>query len=114
MKLKIKSINGLTRPREQVDHFLKSQGFVCRPSHHPVYDIRIEDAASGQVYRLRIPTHHHLSLNQSAYLRLGEPTLSQNSKFQKNQFQGDIPDSVMQAANDKIAEIVSYLQSSPE
>ncbi len=56
MRLLAKRITGIVCPRRVIDQTLTSQGFVRRRQHPPVYDIQIEDVASGTVYRLRIPT----------------------------------------------------------
>ncbi|MDR6224887.1 hypothetical protein [Desmospora profundinema] len=113
MRLRIKSIAGLIRTKDHVDSTLRSQGFVGRSGQ---YDIRIQDSASGHVYRLRIPTYPHSAGERDTcpMMRLGEPSIHCNrgsSRFQSNK--ADIPSPIVEAANDKLAEIVSYLHSRP-
>ncbi|QKG84826.1 hypothetical protein GXN76_10325 [Kroppenstedtia pulmonis] len=112
MSLKVRPIKGLIRKRDQIDSTLKLQGFRSR-SNPPVYDIRIQDSASGHCYRLRIPTQsHQLSPHESSasFLRLGEPTLNRNSSYPRYfTMEQKIPESILEAANHKLAEIASYL-----
>ncbi|MFC4076599.1 hypothetical protein [Salinithrix halophila] len=109
MNLKIKRITGLVRTSGQIDRTLRSQGFISKERLPPVYDIRIQDSASGRAYRLRIPTRIYLGGNgkNGSFLRLGKPSIACSDG------KGNIPDSVFEAANHILAEIVSYLQPSP-
>ncbi|OYD07792.1 hypothetical protein [Paludifilum halophilum] len=112
MNLKIKPIAGLIRTRDHIDRTLRSQGFACRASHPPVYDIRIQDSASGVAYRLRIPIQAHSLTNsgkKGSMVRLGTPRISRNNGG--SQLNQEVPSAIMEAANHKIAEIASYLNN---
>ncbi|PRX41677.1 hypothetical protein CLV97_105108 [Planifilum fimeticola] len=111
MRLLAKRITGIVCPRRVIDQTLTSQGFVRRKQHPPIYDIRIEDVASGTVYRLRIPTdspHPNSGSSDETLLRLGRPSIHRNKGNLRDQ---PIPSSVLTAANEKIAEIASYLRT---
>ncbi|MFS8612390.1 hypothetical protein SAMN04488025_10242 [Planifilum fulgidum] len=114
MRLLAKRITGIVCPRRVIDQTLTSQGFVRRRQHPPVYDIQIEDVASGTVYRLRIPTdspHPDLGSSDETLLRLGPPSIRCNKSMKGHLRNQPIPSSVLTAANEKIAEIASYLRT---
>ncbi|SFS79785.1 hypothetical protein [Marininema halotolerans] len=107
MNLNIKRVAGLVREYERIDHILRSQGFTCKKLSPPVYDIRLQDNISGRNYRLRIPTKSHNDHHVASplLLQLGTPTIDRP--------RGNIPDSIIEAANQVLAEIVSYLLPNP-
>ncbi|MFS8513149.1 MAG: hypothetical protein LOD87_05450 [Planifilum fulgidum] len=114
MRLLAKRITGIVCPRRVIDQTLTSQGFVRRRQHPPVYDIQIEDVASGTVYRLRIPTdspHSNSGSSDETLLRLGQPSIHRNKSLKGPLRNQPIPSSVLIAANEKIAEIASYLRT---
>ncbi|PTM59312.1 hypothetical protein [Desmospora activa] len=112
MKLRVKPITGLIRSQAHIDRILRSQGFVYRSG---LYNIRIQDSTSGNVYQLQIPAlPHNSQAQEQPFIRLGEPSIHCNRGLSRFQAQNrDIPAPVLDAANDKLAEIVSYLRSHP-
>lgn len=113
MRLLAKRITGIVCPRRVIDQTLTSQGFVRRRWHPPIYDIRIKDVASGTVYRLRIPTTPQKTsgLSDDTLLRLGQPSIHRRKSKKDPLKDQPIPSSVVSAANEKIAEIASYLRT---
>jgi hypothetical protein len=106
----MKTLSSVVRPYDQIDRLLKSQGF--RSTHHypPTYDTKIRDIASGQVYRLKVPTYLTGKKIQKEYLQLDEPVLEPDSN-NRCQSPSNIPDSVVFAVHEKLEEIASYLKS---
>ncbi len=100
------------RPVHFVDQILKSQGFITSRSHPPTYVIWMEDAATGAMYRMRIPTDIIKQEKQpwETQLRLGSPTIERPGRSGPSQY---IPRSIQYAAKHKLAEITSYLQTMP-
>lgn len=103
---------GLVRPVHFVDQILKSQGFITSHSHPPTYVIWMEDAATGAMYRMRIPTDiiEEEEKPREANLRLGLPVIERPGRSGPSQY---IPRSIQYAAKHKLAEITSYLQTMP-
>lgn len=110
MKLRMKTLSSVVRPYGQIDRLLKSQGFRSTHNYPPTYDTRIRDIASGQVYRLKVPTYLTEKKVQEEYLQLDEPVLELDSNNRCQSF-SNIPDSVIFAVHEKLEEIVSYLKS---
>jgi hypothetical protein len=111
VQLKTKALTGMVRPYHMIDRMLKSQGFRCSHNQPPVYKMKIKDAGSGLVYRLKIPTsspHPHSDLE---YLRLEPPSLELDTSLCKSNWLPMIPDTVVSAANEKMEEVASYLKS---
>ncbi|MGI6126702.1 MAG: hypothetical protein ACOYEF_07045 [Planifilum sp.] len=113
MRLLAKRITGIVCPRRVIDQTLTSQGFVRRGQHPPTYDIRIEDVVSGTVYRLRIPTSPQQTsgFSDDTLLRLGQPSIDRKKSPKGHLKDQPIPSSVLTAANEKIAEVASYLRT---
>lgn len=113
MRLREKSIAGLVRSQDHIDRILQSQGFIYRSG---MYDIRMMDDLSGNVYHLRIPAFplHSGDIAGLPFFRLGKPSIHCNKGLSRFQSQtADIPATVIDAANHKLAEVVSYLRSNP-
>lgn len=115
MELEKSLLNGMVKPFAVIDHILQSQGFSRRGDQTVTYHIHIEDTASHTVYFLRIPAHHKGGKGtDGALLQLDRPYVGKlrgPSRFQSTQH---IPKAVIEAAQHKLAEIASYLQTMSE
>jgi hypothetical protein len=56
MQLRAKALTNVCAAYEQVDKIMRMQGFCRFRSHAPIYRLHMRDLASGQVYRLSLPT----------------------------------------------------------
>ncbi|SEN06929.1 hypothetical protein [Lihuaxuella thermophila] len=112
MQLKTKTLTGMVRPYHLIDRMLKSQGFRRSHNQPPVYKMKIKDAGSGLVYRLKIPTSSPRPHSDLKYLRFEPPSLElDKTLFKSNSSLPVIPDTIVSAANEKIEEVASYLRS---
>ncbi|PTX65044.1 hypothetical protein C8P63_101268 [Melghirimyces profundicolus] len=102
----MKRIKGLVYDRERIDRFFRSRGFVCGNKTPPVYELRIRDHISGQEYCLRIPTQEN-----NDYLRLCKPVIDRKNSGPDQREHQSIPGHIKEAADHKLAEIFSYLDS---
>lgn len=115
MHLTRKSLSGCVNSLSLVDRLLTQQGFKRRDRMGlPSYDMRIEDVATSCVYCLIIPLKWEGEKtssirHESQYertVRIGNPY------FEQKKDESQIPASVKQAAEHKIAEIADYLKTS--
>lgn len=105
-------LSGMVKPFSIVDKMLQSQGFSRRGSQSLTYDIRIEDTASRTVYYLRIPARQTDGKeNDDALLKLDQPYIGKKHGPHRYNPKREIPASVVEAAQHKIAEIASYLNT---
>lgn len=111
MKLRMKALTGITCPFQRVDNMMQSQGFRRCRNQPPVYNMMIRDMASGQVYRLTIPTRITMNKEKHLYLRLEHPSLEPSMNHRNMTDAPSIPESVIHAAYDKVEEVASYLRS---
>lgn len=103
---------GMVKPFSIVDQMFQSQGFSRRGRQSPTYDIRIEDTASHTVYYLRIPARQMGNKeNTDALLKLDRPYIRKRQGPNRYNPTQEIPDSVVEAAQHKMAEIASYLKT---
>lgn len=104
---------GMIRSSRLVDRVLKSQGFITSQHRYPpIYVIWMEDAATGSMYRLRIPTDLIDEAEEASEprLRLGSPSIERPGRSQRGPSRY-IPRSIIHAASHKLAEVTSYLQT---
>lgn len=105
-------LNGMVKPFSEVDQMFQSQGFSRRGNRTVTYNIRIADAASNTAYYLRIPTRRTENKDDdTALLRLEQPYIGKLQGPDRFQPAQQIPQAVIEAAQHKVAEIASYLQS---
>lgn len=107
-------LNGMVKPFSVVDQMLQSQGFSRRGNDAVTYNIRIQDTASNTVYYLRIPARHTGSKeSKDALLKLDQPYIGKQQGPDRFKPLRHIPQAVIEAAQHKVAEIASYLDTAP-
>jgi hypothetical protein len=109
MQLRAKALTNVCAAYEQVDKIMRMQGFCRFRSHAPIYRLHMRDLASGQVYRLSLPTRQMKTRHETT-LSLEQPTLESASHLRRHQRNLAIPNEVIMAAQEKLEEIASYLK----
>lgn len=112
MELQKSLLSGMVKPFSVVDEMLTSQGFSRRGRHAITYDIRIEDTTSQTSYYLRIPARRtNDKQTKDAFIKLDRPYLGKRQGPYRYHSTREIPKSVVEAAQHKMAEVASYLET---
>jgi hypothetical protein len=106
--LRDKRITGLMKSFSLVDSTLTQQGFRrCGREERPTYQLTIQDSATRSSYFLKIPTTVHHSAPGNIVTHIGRPYMCSKS----SSYSDEIPLSIRQAVESKLAEIADYLLS---
>lgn len=112
MELQKSLLIGMVKPLSVVDKMLRSQGFSRRGRDAITYDIQIEDVASHTVYYLRIPARRTSDIeSKDTFIKLDRPYLGKRRGPHRYHSSWEIPSSVVEAAQHKMAEVASYLKT---
>lgn len=117
MRLTRKSLSGAMQPLSLVDRILTQQGFRRKQRlGEPLYDMKMQDSATKTIYFLRIPVKLEKgSTPNEPQVRIGCPYIDQKKEMKRNSrpapVTDEIPVSIMQAAEHKLAEIADYLKT---
>lgn len=107
MHLRIKSSSKIIKPCSMVDMVFKTQGFKKKITRYiSYYHIKIKDNCTNTNYELQIPIKEILQKKREPLYKIQDITILSKSPLNKNQ---QIPTEIIQAANEKVREVLSYL-----
>lgn len=110
MYSRVKFVQKILKPKTLVDQVFEAQGFRKKgQKYSPYYQLRIDDNCTQSCYELKIPIQE-IYLNDynqnEPFYKLQQMQILKKSPIMKDK---KIPNAVVQAANEKINEVISYL-----
>ena len=109
MHLHIKKTSKIIKPSSLVDKVFVAQGF-CKKIKADIsyYHLQLKDSITNTFYELQIPFEILYLNRKEPFYKIQEIVVYSKSPLMKNK---DIPMPVINAANEKVYETISYLET---